>query len=427
MFPMESVEIYIAIYFFILYYNRYYRKMLVPNAKEPLPRYGTDKGDGMKKTFLFISAQYLPTMGGVERYTYNLARKVVSQGHRAIVATSSLEGLPLHETDSSGIEIFRLPSVPFMGGRLPLLRLNRKMRETAAELWNLPIDFCVINTYFYPLSMYAASQIRRRNIPAIIINHGSAWLMTGNKLLEFAGRIYEHTAARLCRHYCPHFYGVSAAAETWLRTFGISAEGTVTNAIEPGEIWGTCSAHSWREHLALPENAKVIAFVGRMIPEKGVGQMIAAMEMIRKEHPETVLVMAGTGPLLDQYQQNPPSGVYLPGGQPYPDVLALLQQADLFCLPSRSEGFACTVLEAAALGCPIVTTATGGSPQLLTTAEHGILLEDMEPATIAKACIQALSDEPWRRHASRITKQKVLENYTWDAAVQQLYRAFRLY
>ncbi len=380
----------------------------------------------MKRTFLFISTQYLPTIGGVERYTNNLARKVISQGHRAIVVTSSLKGLPQHETDPYGIEIIRFPSVAFMGGRLPLLRLNRNMQAMADKLWNLPIDFCVINAYFYPLSMYAASQVHRRGIPAIVINHGSAWLMTGNKILEFAGRIYEHTAARLCHHYCPRFYGVSAAAENWMNTFGISAEGTITNAIEPEEVTNTVSDISWRTRLSLPQDAAVIAFVGRIIPEKGVAQMITAMKEIRKVHPNAVLLMAGTGSLLNEYLKNPPAGVYPLGGQPYPDVLALLQQADLFCLPSRSEGFACTVLEAAALGCPIITTATGGSAQLLATPKHGILLENMEPETIAKACIQALSDKSWCQHAAAVTEQRLMENYTWDAAVAQLYRAFHL-
>lgn len=380
----------------------------------------------MQKTFLFFSAQYLPTMGGVERYTNNLARKVISQGHKAIVVTSSLKNLPSRETDPDGIEIFRFPSWAFMNGRLPLLRMNRAFRQLAAELWKKKIDCCMINTYFYPLSMYAASQVYRRKIPAILINHGTAWLMTGNKLLSLAGQVYEHLATSVCKHYGLRFFGVSSAAGKWMDTFGISAEGTVTNAIDPEAVVNTVADICWRDRLSLPEDAKIIAFVGRMIPEKGVDQMIAAMEGIRKVYSNTHLVMAGTGPLLEKYRSSAPEGVHLLGGLPYPDVLALLQQADLFCLPSRSEGFACTVLEAAALSCPIVTTATGDSPQLLITEDYGILLKNMEPDTIRDACIRVLSDTQWQEKAARLTEARLQEKYTWDTAAAQLYQAFDL-
>ena len=55
-------------------------------------------------TFCFFTAQYLPTPGGVERYTWNLARRCVADGHRALIVTSALPGLPVH--------CFALPEKP---------------------------------------------------------------------------------------------------------------------------------------------------------------------------------------------------------------------------------------------------------------------------------------------------------------------------
>lgn len=381
----------------------------------------------MSKTFLFVSAQYLPTSGGVERFTYALASKLIRDGHRVIILTSSLRDLPDHETDELGIEIFRVSSIPFMNGRLPLIRPCAEFIRLAGQVWDRPIDYCIINTYFYPLSMYAARCSRRHGIPTIIINHGSAWLMTGNPLLCAAGQLYEYTAARLCKHYCPRFFGVSEAASDWMATFGITAEGVITNAIDPDEVADTADPElSWRRELNLEESTKIIAFVGRMIPEKGVVPMVKAMTAIREVHPDAALLMAGEGPLLEEIRRDLPDGVYPLGAQPYPKVLALLRQADIFCLPTRSEGFACTVLEAAALGCPILTTATGGSPHLLITPAHGTLLRDMSQDSISEACIRALSDENWRSQAAVLAHGRLTENYTWDASLQQLYRAFGL-
>lgn len=380
----------------------------------------------MGSTFLFVSAQYLPTSGGVERYTWNLGRQLIQRGHRVIVATSALSGLPSHEMGADQIEIFRFPSWAFLRGRLPLLKFCPDFFRLARQLWSQPIDYCVINTYFYPLSMYAARQAHTCKIPCLIINHGSAWLMTGSLPLVLAGKLYERCAVRLCRRYCPHFYGVSQAAAQWLKTFSVRAEGIITNAISIEEIHQSISSTDWRQKLNLPADALIIAFVGRMIPEKGVQPLMDAMEQIRKHHPSAQLVMAGAGPLYDAKKHCISPGVHLLGNQPYPDVLALLQQADLFCLPSRSEGFACTVLEAAALGCPVLTTPTGDSPQLLPDASYGILLDNMESQTIAEACIHALSDSQWRTLASQKARQRLQKNYSWDTAIAQLYHAFAI-
>lgn len=377
------------------------------------------------KSFLFVSAQYLPTVGGVERYTFNLAKRLIEDGHRVTIITSALPDQPMHQVDKIGIEVFRVPSWRLMNGRLPVIKCNLEFNQIAKEIWNKHFDYCLINTYFYPLSMYAAAKCKARKIPAVLVNHGSAWLMTGSKVLEFAGQIYEFCAARFCHLFCKRFFGVSVASQKWMDTFMISAEGIITNAIDPDEVLqGIDQNINWPETLQLPQNRQLIAFVGRMIPEKGVDQMVSAMEEIRRACPNAYLLMAGDGPLYDKYKDVCFEGVHFLGRQPYSSVLALIKEADIFCLPSRSEGFACTVLEAAALRCPIITTATGGSPQLLVNSSYGLLLKDMNSDTIADACIQVLNDPQWRATAVELTEERLINNYTWNTAVEQLYQAF---
>ena len=70
-------------------------------------------------TILFFSAQYLPTVGGVERYTWNLALRAAKEGYRAVVVTSALPGLPARESDENHIEVRRLPVWPVMKGWFP--------------------------------------------------------------------------------------------------------------------------------------------------------------------------------------------------------------------------------------------------------------------------------------------------------------------
>lgn len=372
-------------------------------------------------TICFFSAQYLPTVGGIERYTFNLARRCAAAGHRVRVVTSARPGLPEVETDEAGVRVIRLPARLLMGGRFPALRPVKARSLAERELWADPPDFCLINTRFYPASIWAARQCRRRGIPAVVVEHGSAYLMTGIAPVRWAGMAYEHLAARLVYHWVPHFYGVSGACCRWLERFGITAEGCLYNAVDPAELRALAQSTSvdWRARLGLPADAPLIAYAGRILPEKGVEAMADALPAIRQAIPGAAMVLVGEGPLQAVLAARNTQGLYLPGPAPYPETLALLAQADVFCMPSRSEGFSCTVLEAAALDCPILTTPTGGSPEIITGPDSGTLLADRTAPTVAAACIAALSDPAWRNTAAGNARRNLEARFTWEAAARR--------
>ena len=79
--------------------------------------------------FYIFSAQYLPTVGGVERYSNSLAKELISKGHSVTVVTSSIESQPEQEVDTDGINIIRLPVIPLMSGRFPVLKLSKSSKN----------------------------------------------------------------------------------------------------------------------------------------------------------------------------------------------------------------------------------------------------------------------------------------------------------
>jgi len=303
----------------------------------------------------FFSTQYLPTPGGVERYTWNLARRCVAAGHRALVVAASLPGLPARETGPDGIEIFRLPSYPVMGGRFPVLHPF----VDAGDLWAQGIDFAVIQTRMYPQSVWAARQCKRRGIPALVIDHSTGYMMHGG-LAGALGKAYEHAACGCIRRCGFPFYGVSGDVCRWLQTFGIAAAGRLPNAVDPDELDKLARAENavdWRTKLNVPAGGKLIAFVGRLIPEKGALRLANAVQAI----PGCVLAVAGTGP--EEPSLAALGGpIHVLGALPHEQIVQLLAQADAYCLPTEyAEGFPTTLLEAAACRCPIVTTRTAGT------------------------------------------------------------------
>lgn len=373
-------------------------------------------------TICFFSAQYLPTVGGVERYTFNLARRVVAAGHTAIVVTSALPGLPDTEVDEHGIHIFRLPVWPLMNGRFPVLKPGRAFRTLAQQLWAMPIDFCLINTRFYISSLYAAWQCKKRNIPAIVVDHSTGHLPMGNPILNAAGAFYEHLAAAFLKACKPRFFGVSRAVCHWLEHFGIRHAGQLYNAVDPAEVRALAHAPDavdWRARLGLPAEEKLVVFVGRVIPEKGVAELIDAFS---KAAPAGCsLVVAGDGPLLPQLREHCPANVYLAGAVPYAQAMQLLVQAQLYCLPTYyAEGFPTTFLEAAACGCPILTTRTGGSDELLPDESYGVQLDGVNRDTLASALKTCLADDAWRTSAAQKTSARLEQHFTWDAVTCEL-------
>lgn len=362
----------------------------------------------------FFSAQYLPTIGGVERYTYNLAKRLIAAGHQVLVVTSLKPGLAQRETDPSGIRILRVPCYLAMNGRFPF-----PYPGALKELEKESIDFAVIQTRFYPLSFDASWFCQKEKIPAIVVDHSTGHMPMGNPILNFAGGLYEHFAAWYIKRRVNGFYGVSLAVNQWLTHFGIKAKGCLHNAVDPEELEKTSSQKDWRAELGLTPDTRLVAFVGRIIPEKGVEPLARAFGALNRQ--DARLLVAGEGPQLEQLKALGLPGVIFLGAVPYPDVLALLRQTDLYCLPTTyAEGFPTTFLEAAACGCPILSTVTGGSKELMPTPDYGIQLEDTNPETWKKALAEALDNESWRKEASRLCRANLDAHFTWDRVAGEL-------
>jgi glycosyltransferase involved in cell wall biosynthesis len=371
--------------------------------------------------FVLFSAQYLPTVGGVERYTDNLARALTNLGHDVEVVASRLPGTAAHE-QVDGFTVVRLPSWLWLAQRFPVPRPGRVSRTMMEQALATPVDLVLINTRFWVLSLWAARRCGRRNLPTVVVEHGTGWLTLGNPFLDIAVRLYERLGLRWVRRFGAPFYAVSQAGTDWLRQLGADPAGVLSNAVDTTQLQAVVDRPGWdvRTALGIAQDALIVAFVGRIIPEKGVRELVSAMELLRKKRPGAVMVAAGDGPLLAGLKAQDTPGALFTGPLDHDHALRLVAQADVLCLPTYSEGFSTVVLEAAALGTPLVTTPTGGTLEIVVDADHGILLPDLEPTTIACALDQALGDPQWRQRAGDLTRARVEARFTWQHTAEQL-------
>ena len=376
----------------------------------------------MSRTYAIFSAQYLPHVGGVETFTANLSHQLVLGGERVCVVTSARDDAPEVETQEDGVRIVRLPSMQLMGGRLPLSRHGSRERSLLSAVSGLGVDRVLVNTRFYGTSVTGLRFARDIHVPAVLLDHGSAWLTFGRgEALDAAAHAWERRMTARDASLGATFAGISEKSAAWLATFGIKTSLVIPNAIDGAAFRGESSGRDFRFELGIPEDKTLVAFVGRLAPEKGPERLLAAMELLGER---CACVLAGEGTLRPQLERGLPANAHLVGNLGHADLSALLSQADVFCLPTRSEGFCTSLLEAGAWGVPCVVPDVGGAREVLCHDGNtfGCITPDREPATMADGIRQVVA--AWTSEQARELRAHVERDLSWPQTVRALERAY---
>jgi len=169
-----------------------------------------------------------------------------------------------------------------------------------------------------------------------------------------------------------------------------------------------------RKQLDLPQDKKIILNVANLVPVKGHKYLIEAMERVVKVRNDVVLIIVGDGSLRKDLERhvkklNLEEHVKLVGAKPHSEIPLWMNAADVFVLPSLSEGNPTVMFEALGVGLPFVGTAVGGVPEIIISEEYGLLCPLADPECIAEKILIAL-DKDWDKEKIR----KYAERFTWE-------------
>ena len=376
----------------------------------------------MGKTILIASALYAPHMGGVENYTEKLAGALTAQGHHVIVITHQLDALDSVLDCSGDIDVMRLPCTPLMDGRYPAPRRNHLYKSLLSWLERKPIDHVIVNTRFYPLSFEIAALANAHGIRPVIVEHGSAHLTAGSLATDAAVSRTEHLLTARIKTLDADYYGVSTACCAWLEHFGIKACGVLPNSIDAHAFCNARSQRDFRAEIGAAEFDFIVAFTGRFNPEKGIKPLVKAAEMLSKRS-DIHFIFAGQGPLKELIDETHSPNVHNVGKLSAADVASLLLTSDAFCLPSRSEGFSTSLLEAAACGAVPIITHVGGVEELIPDDRFGIVLPAAKPKHIAHSVTALASNRFTCAEMGELIRTRVSELYSWDATAERVLAA----
>lgn len=376
-----------------------------------------------ERIYCFFSPQFLPHMGGVERYTYNLAKNLAERGLKVLVITSLVDKLPAKEK-MDGFTVCRVPCMNLMNGRYPVVKFwSREYRALMKSLKSRRKKlFFIINTRFYVQSYFAARFAARNGISQIIIDHGTSHLSLHNVILDKGGNWWEHFLTLAEKRYCKNYYAVSHASCDWLKHFGITARGVLYNALSLNEMEQLRESRdsSFRQRYHIPNDACLIVFTGRLLEEKGIKQLVSSVERICQNREDVYLVLAGDGPLEEYVSKHASEHIIPTGRLKYQDIVSLLCVSDIFCMPSVSEGFSTSVLEAAFCRCYIITTFRGGSKELVVSDEYGSIISNDSEELVYHALLKAISNPDARAEACEKCYNKMIREFTWDNTTEKL-------
>jgi glycosyltransferase involved in cell wall biosynthesis len=276
----------------------------------------------------------------------------------------------------------------------------------------------VLGAFLFPDACAAAALARLLRIPYAVKGHG-----TDVNVVARWPAVRPIVRAALRSAACA--VGVSRAMVEALVALGARPDrvALVPNGVDRA-IFHPGDRLAARRELGLPERARIITFVGRLDRQKGVHELVAAFDAIAagaRDAEPIWLVLVGDGPerrALEQAAAGRPLGsgrLLVVGPKPLPLIARYVAAGDLQALPSYAEGTPNVVLEALAVGRPVVATNVGGIPDVVCPGVTGLLVPPRDAAALAGALHEALR-RAWDPQAFEAAAPP-----SWDESAARLY------
>ena len=246
----------------------------------------------------------------------------------------------------------------------------------------------VLGCWAFPDGLAAILLARRLGAAAVVKVHGSDL----NVLPE------QRTLAALLRWGLPHvdrLVAVSRPLGERAIELGVPRErvAIVANGIDR-DLFHPRDRRQARLQLGLPEQGRLVIYVGRLDRAKGVLDLAEAFARLASLQPDLRLAIVGDGAEMARCKklaETFPGRVFLPGALAMPDVAAWIAASDILTLPSWNEGTPNVLLEALASGRRVVATRVGGIPDVVSSPRLGELVEARDVPALADALGRAIS------------------------------------
>jgi glycosyltransferase involved in cell wall biosynthesis len=310
------------------------------------------------------------------------------------------QGLPIVEWDVIWRDIRPVRDL------LGMAKLYRLLRRS---------DYTIVHTHTTKAGFIGRIAAWMAGVPVVVHTaHGFAFHESSSRLKIAFYTVLERIASLGCRKVV----AVSRFHEQWGGKLGIaprhklqSIPNGIPDPLAKIESKRDVIRAGWRVH----GGDIVLITHGRLAPEKGLEDLIDAMEILKSSTRRFVLVLVGAGVLRQQLEQRVRAKavedhVRFLGFQT--DIPELLCAADIVVLPTWREGLSIALLEAMACGRPVVTTAIGSNMEATADGDAALLVPRANPSLLVDAINRLAQDSSFRDQLAAKARRRYLKEYT---------------
>lgn len=370
---------------------------------------------------------YYPMANGVAVFAHNLAKGLVKQGHEVMVICPSFTG-KRHRSRQDGVTTMYLRSIRFpfypdqinavptgkeiLGVQLPRLAYRRGLWITVdpyPELKKALNKFrpdVIHNQTAEMIAIAARRYAKKYDVPMVSTGHAYPDNLTSQvKLLKPIKKPLDAVLRTYMASFLKHSEYATMPTEMAIedlvpknrRHFDVTVE-PLSNGVDLSQYTPGRPKAKVLKKYGLEPQAKRVLYVGRVDPEKSISNVVTAFAGVLEKVPEAELVIVGDGTdrrhlmdlaqALDIQQQ-----VKFLGRVMVPDIIDIYRSGTVFVTASETETQGIVLIEAAAIGLPLVAVDAGAVRELCQNKKNGILCKPRDTEEMAKAIVKILDDE----------------------------------
>lgn len=375
---------------------------------------------------LMLTWEYPPRIvGGIARVVHDLSKRLIKDGHEVTVVTyRDNAGVPEYENDK-GVNVYRVDNYMIHPNNFIdwIMQLNFNLIAKATEIINKESGFDVIHAHDW-LVTYAAKSLKNAyDIPIVATIHATE-AGRNSGIHDETQRYINDTEWLLTYEATEVIVNSNFMKNDLQRLFGLPYDkiNVIPNGINLNNFTGIERDYDFRRQYAM-DNEKIILYVGRLVYEKGIQHLIAAMPKILSNYHDAKLVIAGKGGMIDELKAETSSlgldnKVYFTGYMDSKKVQKMYKCADVAVFPSTYEPFGIVALEAMLAGVPTVVSDVGGLDEIVTHGVDGMKSYAGNSNSIADSVTALLYDHQLATNISKKARQKVKEQFNWEKIAQ---------
>jgi glycosyltransferase involved in cell wall biosynthesis len=354
---------------------------------------------------LLVIDQFAKTLGGGERIVLKLASLLPHYGYRVSILTFSAHPeSPALESPPCPIYLLSLPRTYDLHALRAAFELRGFLRKRRIQ---------IVQTFFESSDIWAGFVTKMTSDAKLIWSRRDMGILRGRK---------HRVAYRLMSGVPDKVFAVSEQ----VRQYSIDVDGIESSRVQT--IYNGLDIAEWN---GAPKPAKsprefVVATVGNVRRVKGHDVLIKAAALVVAQSPEVTFTIAGDVLEPAYFEEleglirdlNLSNKVRFAGN--IKDLRNYLAAADIFVLPSRSEGFSNAIVEAMAASLPVVATDVGGNAEAVEEGVSGLIVPSEDPEALAAAIIRLVSDPSKAQEMGAAGRRLATEKFTTDAMMHEI-------